>query len=281
MQKLEIFQSLWAMEQRQPGISEPPLAQIFEQVRDAGFHGIGIDMGVSDAETVAQATPLFARYGLASLITAFPASIDDLEHVSIMADRLEARMVCVNARYFPFSVDDGAAFVRDSLALAGRFRTPVYFETHRFTLTNDLLYTISLLDAVPELQLVADLSHYVVGREFPQPVDAANEALVDRILSRSAALQGRVASREQVQVPLGFSQHRYWVEKFAAWWRQGIEHFRAHQPADATLNFMCELGPAPYAITDARGFDLSDRWEESLTLKRMIEQIWSDTVDGC
>ena len=47
---------------------------------------------------------------------------------------------------------------------------------------------------------------------------------------------------------------------------------RSHN--DATLNFLIELGPPPYAITDRNQKELSDRWQEGLEIRSWIEEIW-------
>lgn len=52
--------------------------------------------------------------------------------------------------------------------------------------------------------------------------------------------------------------------------------WRQRNPADATLRFLCELGPPSYAITDAGGYELSDRWQEALTIKAWVEEIWRE-----
>ena len=40
------------------------------------------------------------------------------------------------------------------------------------------------------------------------------------------------------------------------------------------LTFLCELGPAPYAITGPDGAELSDRWQDALVMKDMIRKLW-------
>src|SRR5437588_334729 len=80
----------------------------------------------------------------------------------------------------------------------------IQFETHRNCITNDLFTTLLLLDAVPEMRLCADLSHYLVDREFWYPIAPENHALIRRILERADSFQGRVSSREQIQVQISF-----------------------------------------------------------------------------
>ena len=149
----------------------------------------------------------------------------------------------------------------------------VQFETHRNCITNDLFATLLILDAIPELRLSADLSHYVVDREMMQPISAEYQDYVTRILARSDSFQGRVANRCQVQLPLHFPQHRIWVETFRDWWRRGFASWQARSAADGV--FICELGPVDYAITGADGEELSDRWNEALVLKGWAQEDWT------
>src|SRR5947209_20396463 len=86
--------------------------------------------------------------------------------------------------------------------LAGETGVPLLFETHRHGLLNDLFPTLDLLDALPDLRLNADLSHFVVDREFSLPISEMDAELIGRVLDRSWAFQGRVASNEQVQIQL-------------------------------------------------------------------------------
>lgn len=274
MPHLDVFQSLWAMERRRPDGLEWSLEEKFAMVAEAGYDGLNINAGGSVSAPVEETKALFKRYGLACSITAFPHRVEDLDPVVAMATELDSRLVTINARYLPSRPEDGVDFVRRCLDRFAGSGCPAHFETHRYTLTNDLLFTIDLLDLVAEMELVADLSHFVVGREFPWPVDQFHLDLIDRVLRRSAGLQGRVASREQIQVQLDFPQHRGWVELFYGWWEAGMRYWLAKADDAAGLNFLCELGPPPYAITGADGYELSDRWAEALTLKDRIRGLW-------
>jgi len=154
---------------------------------------------------------------------------------------------------------------------------PIQFETHRNCITNDLFATLLMLDAVPEMRLSADLSHYVVDREMMQPISTTVQQYVSRVLARSDSFQGRVATRNQVQVPIGFAQHRPWLETFLQWWKEGFAQWRARAP-DQDGVFLCELGPPNYAITDAKGEELSDRWQEALILRRLARALWAESA---
>jgi hypothetical protein len=67
------------------------------------------------------------------------------------------------------------------------------------------------------------------------------------------------------------------VELFRRWWREGFQAWRKrHRSDDTSLVFLCELGPPDYAITTAEGRELSDRWEESLTLSRWARELWRE-----
>ena len=55
----------------------------------------------------------------------------------------------------------------------------------------------------------------------------------------------------------------------------GMKMWRERNAGDASLIFLCELGPPPYAITDANGEELSDRWQEALLIRRWVEEIWA------
>ena len=158
--------------------------------------------------------------------------------------------------------------------LAEEVDFPVYIETHRDRMTTDLYFVLDLLDCFPDLRLLGDLSHFLVGREFATPVSEENHAFMHRVLDNCWAFHGRVASREQVQIEISFPHHKMWLDLFMDWWEYGFRSWRKHAGADDRLVFTCELGPKPYSITGPDGNDTTDRWKESVILKDLIRRMW-------
>ena len=178
----------------------------------------------------------------------------------------------------PPTIEEGVAYLAGWSRMAERAGVQTLFETHRDRLTTDLFFTLRLLEALPELRLTADLSHYLVGREFPFPVDDGNHELIRRVTERSDAYHGRVGTREQVQVPLLFPTTRPWLDLFLGWWATGFASWSRSAGADAELIFTTELGPPTYAIVGADGAELSDRWEEAIAMMEMVRQRFDEVV---
>jgi hypothetical protein len=275
-QNLLVYQSLWGMELRSPHAPERTPERSFEMVAEAGFDGMCLDPAVDEIADLRDLASLFAAHGLGCMVNAFPHHEDDMQALLGFAADMNACTVNVISGVMPIRPEEAVPVVRRWIAEADQTGLPLLFETHRDGLLNDLFFTLQLMDLVPEMRLCADLSHFVVDRELRMPVPARDQQYIGRVLERSDCFQGRVASREQIQVQLDFPQHQPWVEQFRDWWKQGMRSWRARSPEDATLVFLCELGPPPYAITDAGQRELSDRWRESLQIRDWVRQTWRE-----
>lgn len=274
MQKLDVYQSLWAMELRSPHVPERTPEESFAMIADAGFDGVCLDPSVAEIPDMQPLKALFAEHGLGCMVNAFPYHEDDMRPLLEFAQDFDACMVNVISGVMPIRPEDAVPVVRRWIGEADEIGMPLLFETHRDGLLNDMYFTLQLMDLVPEMRLCADLSHFVVDRELRAPVPERDQAYIESILDRSDCFQGRVASREQVQVPIDFPQHQQWVDIFKGWWRYGMRQWQQRNDDDATLVFLCELGPPPYAITDGKQRELSDRWQESLQIRDWARDIW-------
>jgi hypothetical protein len=259
--------------QRPEGCGTGPEAWL-DAIVAAGFDGLLVPTTTPDLlATCAEVR----RRGLGLALGCIASSGRDLDPVLAVVEAL-GRGVVDHVNLQP---DHRTRTVRESLdplrawaALAAAADLPLYVETHRGRMTNDLLFTLDLLEALPELTLTADLSHYVVAREMRLPISAENQAWLGAVLARSRAFHGRVGSAAQIQGQIGFAQNRAWLECFEGWWEDGLRRLASELPPDATVVFTTELGPPPfYAVRGPDGAELSDRWQESLELMRRAREI--------
>ena len=273
-QSLKTYTSLWAMQPHDQTGIKLPYDQVCEMVSSAGYDGMAIDLGAGDVAQAHEVRPHMERHGLTPLIVAFPKTVESLRETLVMAKDFGSPFVDVIGQVMPLSVDGMIPVIREWIEMADQIGIPIQFESHRNCITNDLYSTLCLLDAVPEMRMCADLSHYVVDREFWFPISERDLGLISRVLQRSDSFQGRVASRQQIQLQLDFPQHQKWVKLFKNWWREGLKDWRQRSSGDCI--FLCELGPPEYAMTGPDGIEMSNRWEEGLQIKSWVERIWND-----
>jgi hypothetical protein len=277
MQQLRVYQSLWAMERRRPDGHEWTLEQKLAMIRDAGFDGAGVRF--FDRDYAREVTSFLREHGMSWQAQCYPRSVDELKPIIEHVQEFGADHINLQADVRPYTLDECIPYIEGWRRLAEDAGIALHIETHRDRMTTDLFFTLQLLDRFPDLRLTADLSHYVVGREFAWPISDENHALMHRIIDNAWGFHGRVASREQIQLQLAFPQHQQWLALFMQWWEYGFRSWRRRAPVDGVLTFLCELGPPEYAMTGADGYELSDRWQEAGVMKESVRALWQACAD--
>ena len=272
-QQLLVYQSLWAMERRSPDGQEWHLQEKLRMIRDAQFDGVGVRF--SDRALVHEVTSFLRDNNMTWQAQAYPQTIEDLKPILDHVLEFGADHLNVQPDVRPDTVKECIPLIEGWLQLAEAAGVRMHMETHRNRMTTDLLFTLRLLDEFPHLKLTGDLSHYVVGREFWYPISPEDDLRMDRIIQNCWGFHGRVASREQIQLQISFPHHQHWVKVFMDWWRRGLLYWTQKAGKDETFTFLCELGPPEYAMTGPDGYEMSNRWEESLLLKDKIKSVWA------
>ena len=274
MPRLKIFQSLWAMDGL-PGVDlDNDVEGALDRIVTAGFDGVGVNLArTARASAIARR---MAEEGLSWEAQALVTNADQLARYLDQAIALGAAdHVNIQVANLTATVDAAIALMETLLAVSRDCPIPVFYETHRGRLLNDLFWTSDILDALPELMLTGDLSHYVTAHEMDLPVAPHLAQRIDKVITRCGAFHLRIAGPNQIQLPVEASVSAGWREVFEGWWRDGMRQWRARAGVDDVLPILCELGPPPYAITDPSGRELTDRWAEALALKAMGERLFS------
>ncbi|MBB6729915.1 TIM barrel protein [Cohnella sp. CBP 2801] len=252
----------------------------FRRIAEAGFDGI--NGFVPAPEEAGRWRRLLDEYSLTFSVNAYPRTAADMAEF-LRAAKEFGRVEYVNAQVMTPFVTGAAAerLLRDIAELSREAGIPVYVETHRGTITQDLLRTIDYAERIEELRLTIDYSHYVVAGELHTIGDEA-EALLQRLLPRTSSIHARVSNGEQVQVNLSDDGEHPMLPHFKRWWRDGMRHWLGSARSGERFPFVCELGPPSYAITadeqGARTKELGDRWKQSLQLANIARGLWSEAA---
>lgn len=267
---LRTVQSLWAMEDLPKGKEEWSLEQQIEEVEQASYSAVAVDLGAKKAPSARRLAEVLAGSPLERIVFTFAGTDESLAQSLAYADMIGAQEMVLCASFYEQDIDKAAVRIlrwHEQAAAAG---VELQLETHRNTITNDMRFTRRLVEVLdPQVKLAIDLSHYIVGAEIPVIPTEEIEGQIAGILSRAGSLQGRIASRCQVQLPLDFPSAEPWIELSRRWWRQGFSAIlrgRTRAELQAPVTFVTELGTTPYALVDRRGDEISDRWADALQL---------------
>jgi len=277
MPELKVYQSLWAMDGL-PGVDlDHDVEGALDRIVAAGFDGVGVNLfRTARAEATARRT---ADEGLSWEAQALVRDADQLARFLDQAIVLGgASHVNIQVANVAPTVEEAIALMETLLAVSKACPLPVFYETHRGRVLNDLFWTTDILDALPDLTLTGDLSHYVTAHEMDLPPASHLAERIDRVLARCGAFHLRIAGPNQIQLPVEGATSASWRATFEDWWSQGMDRWRAQASEGDVLPILCELGPPPYAITDPQGRELTDRWVEALALKTRIKHLFSPAL---
>jgi len=275
--RLEVFQALWAMQLNRPDKFERSHEENIAMIAKAGYDGVCIELGAIDVATARDFRPLLDRHQLGVSLNVLPETMAQYRDALALAKELDARLLNVICLMTPVGVAASIPVILKMMELAEEAGVDMHLETHRNSITCDMFAMLQILDAIPDLKIAADLSHYVTAREFYLPLSPRTQGQVHRILERAESFQGRIAGHQQIQLQLDFPQHHQWIDLFLGWWEDGFRLWRRR--GGTVMNFLCELGPPEYAMTGADGYELSDRWEEAKRIRGWVRGIWQRLDD--
>lgn len=100
--------------------------------------------------------------------------------------------------------DDAEAFrLVEAVLTAGlKHSLPMFIETHRGTITQDMWRTVQIAKEFPDVRFNGDFSHYYCGQEMVYGDWAQKLAFLEPIFSRVGFMHGRIASPGCMQVPI-------------------------------------------------------------------------------
>lgn len=254
--------------------TEWTLEEKLGKVKDAGFEGVECWLGPNDEASHRAALD---REGLRLTLGHHPHTLEDVKTVVAQAKRLNADFVFAQPLNPFFPLQEAAEFLKEARKIAHDEGLCFFVETHRNNIPESLNQALQLIDLMPEIRFTGDFSHYVVISEF---YGLAYERAIERmmpVLTRTSHLHGRISNGEAVQVDVGDGSGET-AQFFVQIWAAAMREWRKEAGPGDVFPFASELGPPRYAITLPDGKEFSDRWEQSLVMKRLAEQAWAESA---
>ena len=174
-----------------------------------------------------------------------------------------------------FDLDRGVEFFRNVMDMAGEVDCQVVYETHRTRALYSPWSTERFCQAIPELRLCADLSHFTTVAEGTMEHGEEYKRMMDMAIERCDHIHARVGWAQAPQVPdPRVAPFLDWTERFEGWWDRIIEARKAEGRAWLTIN--PEFGPFTYQPTDpATGEPHADIWEVCLWITERFRNRWN------
>lgn len=173
------------------------------------------------------------------------------------------------------------ALVQYVMETSEKFDFPIYIETHRATITQDLFRTVELTKRFPEVRFNGDFSHWYTGQEMVYGGIENKWEFIQPVFDRVRFIHGRIGNPGCIQVDVKDENADY-VQHFKDMWKRAFIGFlKSAKPGDY-ICFTVELLKAEifYArtIINEKGIEVEegDRWQQALLYKDIIEDSWDD-----
>ena len=255
-----------------PDPSEPDQAK-YERIKEAGFDGI---QG-GDAEAC-------RKLGLGNAGGGRVNKPDEADHIARVGVDEGAECMTVHVAWGIEGDEEVDRLVGAILDASATHDMPIYIETHRATITDDMWRTVQLTERFDAVRFNGDFSHWYTGHEMPYGGFDAKCDFIEPVFERVRFMHGRIGNSGCMQVDIGDGEggeKRPHVDHFREMWTRAMLGFlRSAAPGDY-LVFAPELLPAGinYARTvpgpDGEPREEGDRWQQALLYRDIAHECFA------
>jgi hypothetical protein len=276
--RLQLVQNLWGLRAYPSADSEWPDEKKAQEIKAAGFDAFDVWVGGAKEEDLARWKTLGEAHGLGIGVEFGPTKAEDAEPAIVAARRLSSVYLDAHVASYFTPEKEAEALLRGLVERCAKAGMPLVVQTHRGRVTQDLLRTVAYAKAIPDLRFDLDFSHYLVAGEMGGALSSEADAALGVLMERAAMLDGRVTNGEQVQVDISNRAYQGHVDRQAALWKRVMVGWLRTARRGDVFPFRVELGPPDYAILDADGREIAERWEQQKAMRALVERLWNEAV---
>ena len=167
--------------------------------------------------------------------------------------------------------------IESVIAASSVHKIPLYVETHRATIFQDMWRTVHFVRQFPEIRFNGDFSHWYTGQEMVYGGFEKKFEFIQPVLERVRFLHGRIGNPGCIQVRIDPDQkpEPLYVDHFRRLWTTCFQN-------GARIFTPELLAPDIYYARTLRSeagrfVEESDRWEQSLILCRIAQECFRDS----
>ena len=248
------------------------LDQPFTAIRQAGYEGVQFIGPMTPPERHA-----CEQLGLGR---ASSGRVNQPAEAAELAQRFAAEGQDCATLHVGWGIEDDdacARLIEAILEASARHRVPLFVETHRATIFQDIWRTVQFVKRFPDLRFNGDFSHWYTGLEMVYGGVETKLEFARPVIERVRFLHGRIGNPGCIQVDIedGDETRHPYVAHFRQLWRESFQAFKKQaQPGDYILFVPELLAPGIYYARTFQGKEESDRWQQSLLLKRIAEECY-------
>lgn len=266
-EKLLFFQTDWG--------NQLSYNDFCERAKKSGFDGIDIWLPSSNENQQALKKALI-KYDLKlNLMHGTNKSVPFKESLIIYENQLKQLIkwnpVLINSHTGSdfFTLEQNKAFITVANKLSKKHNVPVYHETHRGRFSYTLPNTQKYIDAIPDLRLTLDISHWMVVHE--SLLQGKDENLEDTI-ERTDHIHARVGYAEgpQVNNPEAPEWKNALTRHLDIWEVIIRKGWKKH---NGVFTITSEFGPANYMPTlPFTRMPVADQWKANVFIMKAIKK---------
>jgi hypothetical protein len=242
----------------------------FSDIKNAGYDGVqfAVDPTPEELQDARRLQIAIAGSG----------RINDPEKTKPLAERWAGDGFVCSTLHVGWGLEDDTEaprLIESVLTASVTYKIPLYFETHRATILQDMWRSVRFVERFPEMRFNGDFSHWYTGQEMVYGGFASKFDYIRPVIERVRFVHGRIGNPGCMQVALtpGDPEPEY-VGHFRRLWTECFRH-------GAEIFTPELLAPGIYyarTFRDAAGVEReeSDRWQQSLLLRNIAHECYRE-----
>ncbi len=277
MKQIDIYQAMWGMEDI-PNPQKPySVEKKLQMIEEAGFAGALSYIDDTSKETLEESYRVFDLIKESPLkigVSCHGNSLEDMKQKIDYTKKIGGEFLNIMVRDYYIRGEEALQLLEETINYGIAKGVKVFIETHRGTVTQDLLRAVDYVEELEQMRVTIDFSHYFVACEIDVVTDKVEEHF-GKLLERAASIHVRVSNGEQVQLSLSRISDEL-MNHYTGWWKTAIKNGQKELEANENFPVVVELGPENYHqkhLVDGVWTYDGDRWEDALKWKEIFEQM--------